>query len=193
LGHAAFCDKPRREDKGIKEAPLSMLIPMIILALTCVFFGVFNRIPINDFIQPILGRASENHNFAGWPSSLPLVLITIAVLAAALIHHYAAAKIKGSGLKAADHIHHAPVLSAIYRWAEKKYFDPYELGVKLVNWIAGLLSGIDKSIDWFYDFFTVKAACGCSMIIRKAHAGYYIIYVVWALTGALLVTLFAIK
>src|SRR5208282_164932 len=45
LGHAAFFGK-RADTPAIREAPLPMLIPMIVLAGLCVLFGVGNSLPL---------------------------------------------------------------------------------------------------------------------------------------------------
>ena len=39
-------------------------------------------------------------------------------------------------LGAVEHIHHAPGLSWIYNKAEKRYFDPYDVGLKIVGFIS---------------------------------------------------------
>jgi formate hydrogenlyase subunit 3/multisubunit Na+/H+ antiporter MnhD subunit len=187
LGHAAFLGKARQEYQAVKEAHLSMLIPMIILAFVCVIFGVFNHIPINNFIQPILGENGEGHHFTGMPTNLTLVMISLLVLLGAFIHHFTAVKIMGGILKAVDHIHYAPGLSLLYQWAEKKYFDPYEIGIRLINKMSNLFWWLDRSVDWVYESLVVRVACGCSTAIRRIHAGYYVIYVVWSLLGAFLV------
>jgi len=186
LGHAAFLGKTPKEHKGVKEAPLSMLIPMVILAFTCIVFGVFNYLPINNFIQPILGKEVAGKSFAGLPSNHVLIFITALVLIAAFLHHFIAARISGSGLKAADHIHYASVLFPIYRWAEKGYFDPYKLGIRFIRKIAGLLWLVDRGINWVYDRFIPALVLRSSRTIHKAHTGYYVVYVVWSLLGALL-------
>ena len=98
-----------------------MLVPMGMLALTCVIFGIFNYLPLNNFIQPILGVRLNGQSFAGLSGDWVLVLITLVVLLGALIHHIIAVKKAGSALKAADHIHYAFGLSVFYSWAEKKY------------------------------------------------------------------------
>ena len=108
LGHAAFFGKKGEACKGTKEAPLPILIPMITIALTCIIFGLFNYLPLKYFIQPILGERLEGHNFFGFPSNIMLTVLTVLVLIAAIIHHLVSAKRAGSGLKASDHIRHAP-------------------------------------------------------------------------------------
>ena len=193
LGHAAFVGKIRLEHKKeVKEAPVPMLISMIILASLCVIFGIFNYMPVNNFIRPILGEKIEWHR-TGVQVNLTLGIITLLVSLGAFIHHLLAAKIMGGGIKASEHIYHAPVLSLLYRWAEKKYFDPYEIGIKLVGKISTFSWQIDRSIDWIYESLVAGAAVGCSKAIRRMHTGYYVIYVVWSLLGTLVVMLFILN
>jgi NADH-quinone oxidoreductase subunit L len=193
LGHAVFLGKLRQEHKDVKEAPFAMLVPMGILALTCVIFGIFNYLPLNNFIQPILGARLNGHSFAGLSGDWVLVSITLAVLLGALIHHLIAVKVNKSALKAADHIHHAPVLSVFYQWAAKKYFDPYDVGLKLINGITFFLWKIDRGIDWIYNSFIAGSACAFSRLIRRMHTGYYAIYISWSLAGVAIVMFFLFK
>ena len=59
-----------------------MLVPMIVIALGCIVFGVYNKLPLNRLIQPVLGAPGQpDINFAGWPASALLVIITLMVLA----------------------------------------------------------------------------------------------------------------
>lgn len=187
LGHAVFLGKPRQEYKEVKEAPIAMLVPMGILALTCVIFGIFNYLPLNNFIQPILGEKLKGQSFAGLSGDWVLVFITLAVLLGALIHHIIAVKRTGDALKAADHIHYSPVFSVFYRFAEKKYFDPYEVGLKLIKKISRVLWRFDRAIDWVYNSLIVDSAYAVSRAISRAHSGYYVTYIVWSLLGALFV------
>ena len=190
LGHTVFLGKVSQK---YKEAPIFMLIPMVILAFTCIIFGVFNRLPINNFIQPILGVSAQGHNFSGMPANFMLVIVTIIVLLAALLHHFIAVKINGGAIKAAEHIHQAPVLSIIYHWAEKKYLDPYEVGIKLINKIAKIFWRIDRGIDWVYGSLITNLTFAFSRAIHKIQAGYYIIYVIWSLAGAFAVMSFVLR
>ena len=193
LGHAVFLGKLPQEHKEVKEAPIGMLVPMSILALTCIIFGVFNFLPLNNFIQPILGARLTGQSFVGLSGDGMLVFITLVVLLGALIHHLIAVRRAGSALQAADHIHNLGVFSVFYSWAEKKYFDPYEVGVKLISKIAKTLWRIDRGIDWVYTSLITNLTFAFSRAIHKTQAGYYIIYVVWSLAGAFLVMFFVLS
>ncbi|MDD5156365.1 MAG: proton-conducting transporter membrane subunit [Candidatus Omnitrophica bacterium] len=193
LGHAAFLGRMRKDHQGVREAHPAMLVPMVIMALACVIIGVFSSRFLNNFIRPVLGKGIEGHGFTGPSANIPLIIITLVSLAGAFISHFLAVRIKGDALKATDYIHCAPVLSVIYRWAQKRYFDPYEVGMKLIGAISKLLWWIDRGIDRIYDSIIPGAAFRCSAAVRSLHSGYYVIYVTWSLLAALVVMLFAFK
>jgi NADH-quinone oxidoreductase subunit L len=194
LGHAAFIDKPRTRLDATKEAPLTMLIPMIVIAAICVLFGVWNALPIKALICPSIAEARlEGHSFGGFHVNATLVIITILVLIGALLNHIYGVKKGGSGLKAVDHIYHAPGLSGIYEKAEKRSFDPYEIGLKLVNLMSKLTWAVDKGIDWVYNDLSVKVASGVSLTVRRFQSGSYVRYIIWAVSSAALVIAFLVK
>lgn len=191
LGHAAFLGPLSDKNKEVKEAPLLMLGPMIIIALACVIFGVFNFIPLQKLIQPILGiKKMEGRDFSGMPADMTLVVITFIVLIAAFLNHYLGAKSKGSGLKAVDHIHHAPGLSAIYDKAEQRFFDPYDIGLKVMNFGSRILYWCDRVVDWCYDAAAVSIGTTVSRRISSWHNGNYATYIFWSLAGFTAILMF---
>lgn len=192
LGHAAFLGKLREENRNVKEVPWPMLVPMIIIAGGCIVFGFWNSLPIN-IIQPVLGARLEGNSFAGFPANFMLVTITLIVLAGAIINHLYGVITKGSGLKAVDHIHYAPGLSWLYDRAEKRVFDPYNIGMFFVGIATRIGWWIDRGIDWIYDVFTVKLTFAFTNGIRKAHSGSLSVYLAWSLVGAILAVIFIIR
>lgn len=195
LGHAAFLplDGARGKGEEIKEAPWPMLLPMIIIASLCILLGVNNALPLNNLIQPILGAKLEGHSFAGWPHSAFLVIMTLIVLVLAWFNHrYGVAK-SGKVLGASDHIHHAPVLSGLYDKAEKRYFDPYDLGMSFTNLLAKILFWFDRAIDWVHEVFTVKLVQALTGTLRWAQSGNFSTYVIWALLGVVIVAYLGLR
>jgi NADH-quinone oxidoreductase subunit L len=191
LGHAAFLGKMSESNKNVKESSPAMLIPMIVIASICVIFGVWNYLPLDNLIKPILGEERlAGHEFG--PNTM-LITVTVIVLVGALLHHLLAVKINGSGYKASDHIRHAPMLEGIYNGAEKRYFDPYDIGLKIVGGMSRVGWWIDRAIDWLYDGLSVRSACLFSYSIRRAHTGSYSMYVVWSLVGIILVVIMLVK
>ncbi len=191
LGHAAFLGKISEENKNVRETKLPMLVPMVVIAAVCVVFGVWNYLPLNNLIKPILGEERLAGQEFG-PNSM-LITITVIVLVGALLHHLFAVKVSGSGYKASDHIRHAPFLEGIYTKAEKRWFDPYDIGLKIVQGLSRFGWWIDRAIDWVYEDFAVHIATGLSSIIKRAHTGSYAMYVVWSLIGVLFVIIMLMK
>ncbi len=188
LGHAVYFGKRHETLSNVKEAPVPMLIPMLVIAGFCVFFGLFSAFPLERLIQPILGEPRlEGHTFAGWPKSPTLVIGTLAVIALALLNHAWGVRRTGKGSGAVDHIHHAPVLRRLYELAERRFFDPYEIGWKLVGAVSRLGWAIDRVTNFLYDTVAVRVSGGLSGGIHALHTGSLFDYLLWALAGMALV------
>jgi formate hydrogenlyase subunit 3/multisubunit Na+/H+ antiporter MnhD subunit len=194
LGHAAYLGPFIGKNKDVKEAPAAMLVPMIVIAAGCIVFGIWNAIPIKIFIQPILGQGMlEGHDFAGLPKNMSLVVITIIVLAAAVLNHLYGVWKTHSGLRVVDHIHYAPILADIYDKAEKRYFDPFNIGMRIAGVTANLASLADRAINWVYDVFSVRSAALLTAGIRRLHTGNYSTYIIWSVGGAAAILMFLLK
>lgn len=192
LGHAAFMGKMREENRNVKESSWIMLVPMIFIAAACIVFGLWNALPIK-LIQPVLGAGMEGHNFAGFPTNMMLVFITLVVLIASLLNHLYGVWKKGSGLKAVDHIHYAPGLSWLYDKAEKRMFDPYDIGFFFVGLLTRIGWWLDRGIDWLYDVLIVRSTYAVTYQIKKAHNGSLALYLSWALIGSVLAMIFILR
>jgi formate hydrogenlyase subunit 3/multisubunit Na+/H+ antiporter MnhD subunit len=194
LGHAVYFGKARPQNDRVKEAPLSMRIPMIAIAGICILFGLWNALPLHHLIQPVLGeQRMEGHDFAGLPTSAMLVIMTVVVLALAVFNHAMGVRASGSGLGAVDHIHHAPGLAGIYDKAGRGAFDPYNWGL----WLAGKASRaawrLDRAVDWIYNRVVPGVGAELCHEIRQAHNGDYARYILWSLAGMLAIVWFLAK
>ena len=187
LGHAAFLGKPGEKTQNVKEAPWPMLVAMIALAVGCLSLGFGKSWAIEHFFQPILGAASEGEHI-GAETNWMLVGISVGVLALSVLDHLYGYKKTGKGLEAADHIHYLPGLHTVYNMAEKKYFDPYEVGRYVIRGFAGAALAVNNGISYFYDVLVVKAVDWLSGLVKKAHSGSQSRYLQWVLVGAALVT-----
>ncbi len=186
LGHSAFLGRPAGDWKDVRDPSWAMVLPMVTIALGCIIFGVYNVLPLQNLIEPILGARLE-HSFAGLPGNWTLACISVTVLALAYLNHLYGVSRAKSALGAADHIHNAPVLSTIYDLAEKRFFDPYDAGMVIVNGFARFFWWIDRGIDLIYNKFIVGLTLAASWIIRKAHSGNYALYIAWSLAGMLVI------
>ena len=186
LGHAAYVDK-RGDVTKVKEAPMAMVIPGMILAAGCLFFGLGNVFPLREFIQPILGAGLGGQDFSGFHFNIILVGGTVIALALAIINHYMGLKKAGNGLGAVDHVHYAPGLHQIYDAAEKRYFDPYNWAKNVGTVVAYIGWGIDRGIDFFFNKVVPFVATGISATLRSLHNGSHVTYLAWSLVGLVLV------
>lgn len=187
LGHAAFLGKPSKDFSSVKEASWAMLVPMIVIAAGCILFGVYNPLPLKGLIQPILGVRLEGHDFSGLPHNWTLVIISVFVLVLALVNHLYGVSKTHKGIGAVDHIHYAPGLHQTYNWAEKGYFDPYNIGMFFVNIFAKVLWAIDRAIDWFYNKFCVWITVALSSLLKKLFSGNFSASVTWSLLGIVII------
>jgi len=189
LGHSAYLGKISDGMKQVKEAPLAMLLPMVVIAGLCVLFGVYNAFPLHKLIQPILGEKIAGHDFAGWPESVKLVTLTVVVLVLALLNHLYGVWKTGRGIGAVDHIHHAPVLSGLYAKAERKVFDPYEIGLRFCGAIADSAWAIDRAVNWLSDAFAAGLSLNLARWLSKRHSGSYAVYLAWSVAGIVVLIL----
>jgi NADH:ubiquinone oxidoreductase subunit 5 (subunit L)/multisubunit Na+/H+ antiporter MnhA subunit len=194
LGHAAYLGPLAKENENVKEAPFFMVLPMVVIAGLCIFFGVYNKFPLERLIQPIFGEhVLEGRSFAGWPHNPWLVIGTLIALSIALLNHLYGVRRTGKGIGAVDHIHHAPVLSFMYEKAERRWFDPYDLALYAVNGLARVLYWIDRFNDWVYNVFTVRLVALSNRFIRGMHDGKFGTYLLWSLLGLVVIVAYILK
>ena len=193
LGHAAYFGTRGGACENVKEASLPILIPMLVIAAICVLFGLYNALPLEKLIQPVIADQLHGHSFAGLlPHKWILFALTLVALGGAVLNHAIGAKVNGGGLQALDHIRHAPALNGIYDKAENRLFDPYDQGLKLADYAAAIAWRVDRAIDWLYNVAAVSLAYAFSLRIRKLHTGSYSLYVVWSLIGIIAIMAFLI-
>ncbi|NQT33493.1 MAG: NADH-quinone oxidoreductase subunit L [Candidatus Omnitrophica bacterium] len=177
LVHAVFLGQPSEEVKKKKQGEVgpSMWIPTVILAALCVIFGVFAyRVPLKMFIFPSLGGVPE---FTGiWDPGLATALIVLGIVIGFVIYLMGTAlktrttetfvlgefiedhpDMRLSGTDFYNTIKEIGILKVIYRLAEKKVFDIYEVGA--------------------------KATLGFNGLLRYMHNGILLTYLAWCLFG----------
>ena len=182
LGGAAFFGKTELPQgvKHVKEAPVGMTLPALVLALLCVLLGVFNTVAHKLLLTPALGYTES---FSGWPKSWLLVALSCVALLVALLDHLYGRKKSGDALHSADHIHYAPVAKQIYAVAEAGKLDPY-------NWLTAAVAGfsrvcmwIEKGESWVYDKGVPGVVRGFSALLHRGVNGSLTRYLVLAAAG----------
>lgn len=154
--------KPR---KGSYEAKPGMIIPVIILALICLVTGILaTRYIIPGIIMPL----TEGLEYDGsWQSGLVALMVLVSIVMGILVYMFSRIKkfragdsfiggepeFKTSGIGVLDFyktVTGASFFSAIYRAAERKWFDVYDLGRGIVLYFNRILSTAHTGILPFY-------------------------------------------
>lgn len=167
---------------AIKEVPFLMWMPMAVLALLCILFGVFaTGIVIPKLFNPVLGLFAFN---GLWSSSFVSLLVLISIILGFLIYLATGKKkfrseenfIGGEKIEKLGASYPAPefyktftefsFFSRIYKRAEEKAFDIYDLSKKAVLWLSDGLS--------------------------SAHTGVLPGYVIWVCAGLVIMLLIMI-
>jgi formate hydrogenlyase subunit 3/multisubunit Na+/H+ antiporter MnhD subunit len=204
LGHSTYFGKksPDTPNQNIKETNWAMIVPMAVLSLGCLVFGVFNKLPLKYLITPILeGKpiVEEGKSLEFWLHSFALnwiVGVSMACLAIAfLIHRYGVKKGQGKAYMASEPIHNLPVMHQLYDWSEARVFDIY-------HWfVNGLVKGgawavwkiVDRGIDALYENLLTFVGKFSIKILKEYHNGLYANYLSWVVGGfALLVIYLAV-
>lgn len=189
-GHSVFLGPRKQEIPKTKESESPIFIPIIILALLCITFGVFNKLPLKLFIEPILEghvEPGQTLNFSAHALSLfnPVAGISILCLLIALaIHFYGWYRVGKQANLASEVIHKLPVLKNLYDWSEARIFDIYEQGIKFLRGLARILYvWIDRPIDYFYEKIVTVTGRTFTRILSAAHNGNYANYLAWTIAG----------
>jgi formate hydrogenlyase subunit 3/multisubunit Na+/H+ antiporter MnhD subunit len=183
LLHSVFLGQPSEEvvaARGkIKEVGFSMLFPMSILAFLCVLFGVAAySIPLKGLILPALfGFGVYFEPIQNLLQPGPALVIVLAGSALGLLIYLASrlsarkdtafagsedlpVEARFEGTEFYKSVTEIGIFKWIYRLAEKKYFDIYNLSTKFVLGLGGVLSelhtgSIRTYILWFLLGFAV--------------------------------------
>ncbi len=192
-GHSVFFGERTREVPEVRESPPAIVLPILVLAGLCILFGVYNKLPLTLFIQPILGGHAE----AGAPLDFTshaldvfnmVALISIGCLVLAfLIHRHGFLKGGRKAHLASEPIHHLTGMRQLYDLAERRVFDPYEQGVKVLHGLSMVLyKAVDRPLDFVYEKIVTVTGSKFTGILKKAHNGHYANYLAWCLAGLII-------
>ncbi len=157
-----FLGRQKEEFKNVKEVSVLMWLPLIILALFCVGFGVFaSGYVIPKLFFPIAGEFS----FVGiWQSETVSILILLSIVLGIII--YLIGNIKnfrtedsfvGGGEQMNEKANFSAVefyktilefklLAYLYKKAEERWFDIYDLSKRVILWFSHLFSNAHNGV-----------------------------------------------
>jgi NADH:ubiquinone oxidoreductase subunit 5 (subunit L)/multisubunit Na+/H+ antiporter MnhA subunit len=176
-----FLSRKKPEFENVKEVPVLMWLPLAVLSLFCIIFGVFAT---NLIVPKLFMPVSGSFRFLGfWNSSLVSLLVLISIILGVILYLVSGVKkfrtedsfIGGERIQ--DQTSYATpefyktigefrFFSTIYRKAEEKWFDIYDLSKRFVLWLSHQLS--------------------------EAHTGVLPGYVLWVCAGLIIMLLIMI-
>ncbi len=190
--HSIFLGERNKSLPQIKENTAPVLIPMVLLALLCVFFGLFSSIPVNT-ISASVSAANNLHssthplNFFNAISGITFLCL----IAAFLLHRYGWLKNDRKAYLASEIVHKLPVIHTIYDLAERKFFDIYEQTMKFVGVFSlALYHGFDRTCDWLYENLVVESGVKILNSLRTIHRGMVFSYAGWIFAGIIVIAIF---
>jgi len=182
--HSVFLSRLPSHFGDVKEVSALQIIPMLVLALLCVFFGIFYHVPLKLFIYPALNIEPGTAIFGTWNSILATALIIIGI---------------ALGL----------VILLVGLWARKVRIVPtWTCGevqpneqmtvsgthfYKTVSSMGGLRQLYTSQEKGHFDTYNQSGRIGLALtgFLRWLHSGILPMYLTWVIMG-LLVVLFVI-
>ena len=150
-----FLSRRKAEFKDIREVPALMWIPLVILALFCIVFGVLaTNVVVPRLFMPVSGV----FQFTGfWSSSFVSILVLVSIILGIIIYLVTGLKkfrtedsFIGGETTQDEFSYPTPefyktiseigFFSWMYKKAEKKWFDVYDLSKQFVLWLSHQLS-----------------------------------------------------
>ncbi len=169
LLHAVFLGQPADEQKlEVKkqngEVGIFMCLPGIILAFLCLIFGIFAlAVPLRYFISPVILEPIRFFGF--WNAGLATVLILIGIAVGLLIYFLGKVsktrqtdsfiggedmekypQMRLSGTEFYNTVQDIGAIKTIYRLAQRKAFDLYEVAGKLTFGFNGFLRYLHNGV-----------------------------------------------
>jgi NADH:ubiquinone oxidoreductase subunit 5 (subunit L)/multisubunit Na+/H+ antiporter MnhA subunit len=176
-----FLGRRKPEFEKVREVPVMMWIPSLVLSVFCIFFGVFaTNIVVPNLLMPVSG-IFEFQGF--WNSSFVSLLVLISVILGIILYLASGLKkfrteesfIGGERIQEQTGystpefyktIGEFGFFARMYKKAEEKYFDIYDLSKRFVLWFSHQLS--------------------------EAHTGVLSGYVIWVFAGLIIMLLIMI-
>ena len=184
LIHSIFLSRLPEQLKSVKEVSPSMWIPMSILALLCVFFGIFYHVPLKLLIYPALNIEFGTVIFGTWDSVLATVLIIIGILIGWLI--------LATGWLSKK-VRTVPTWYCGEVQDNEQMIIPGTHFYKTVSSMGGLKQLYTGQEKGHFDLYDQGARLGLTFtdLLRRLHSGILPTYLTWVTLG-LLVILFII-
>ncbi len=173
-----FLGKKQKEFKDVKEVNILGWLPIILMAIACIVFGVFStNIVVPKLFNPIVG---EIKLIGLWNSTNVSILVLVSIVLGLLI--YLIGNIKnfrtedsfvGGGETMREDSHFATTgfyetiknfgfLKTLYEKAEKRWFDIYDISKKVISWFG---KGLQKAHTGALPNYTIWVFAGLIIML----------------------------
>jgi formate hydrogenlyase subunit 3/multisubunit Na+/H+ antiporter MnhD subunit len=178
--HSIFLSRMPSDKKDVKEVSGLMLVPMGVLAVLCILFGVFYRVPLNVFIYPALNIKPETVIFGTWDSALATGFILIGLLL-------------GGGLLILGLV--ARKSRTVRTWTCGEIMDNDEMRVsgthfyKTISEMSGFKQLYERQERKWFDLYNIGGSLGLafSRFLSWLHSGLLPMYMTWVILGLLII------
>lgn len=183
LIHSMFLSRLPDELKETKEVSPTMWIPMVVLAVLCVSFGIFYHVPLKMFIYPAL-NTPDNAIFGTWESGLATILIIVGIAIGLLI------LLVGLLARKARTV---PTWTCGEIQTNEQMTVPGTHFYKTVSSMGGLKQLYSGQEKGYFDSYNQSGRVGLAVtgLLRMLHTGVLPMYLTWVTLG-LLIVLFVI-
>jgi formate hydrogenlyase subunit 3/multisubunit Na+/H+ antiporter MnhD subunit len=183
LIHSIFLSRLPDKLQGVKEVSPIQTVPMVLLALLCVFFGIFYKVPLNLFIYPALNSlniVAEGTIFGTWQSGLATILIIAGIGIGLLIWAIG---------KFSKNIRIVPTWTCGEVQKNDDMIIPGTHFYKTVSEMGGLKQLYKGQEKGYFDVYDQGGRCGLTLtaFLRWLHSGVLPMYLTWVTIGLLIV------
>ncbi|MCE5251152.1 hypothetical protein LLG96_13125 [bacterium] len=177
--HSVFLGKRPEGLNSVKPAGWAMAVPMVVLAVICVLFGVFAQLPLRYLVGPAAGidfgpvSGTILLPHALWSPTLATLLIVLALLIGVIVYYMSTAikprkttifvggeqfgseELRYPGTGFYETIRTFSPLKVLYKDAEEGVYDLYVLGGRYGMKIVGILQSIHNGVVSTYVAFAI--------------------------------------
>jgi NADH:ubiquinone oxidoreductase subunit 5 (subunit L)/multisubunit Na+/H+ antiporter MnhA subunit len=180
LLHSMFLSRLPDGLKDVKEVSPAMTIPMAVLALLCVVFGVFYYVPLKLFIYPALGIEPGTAIFGTWMSGIATILLIIGIGLGVLIWLVA---------RLSRNIRIVPTWTCGEVQSNEDMRIPGTHFYKTVSRMGGLKQLYTGQEKGYFDLYNQsgKIGLGLTGFLRRLHSGLLPMYLTWVVVGLLII------
>jgi len=189
--HSVFLGRKPESVTTVKSTGWAMAIPMVVLALFCVIFGVFAQIPLRHIIGPAVGVTFEqvpgmiNLTHAMWSPTLATMLILIALAIGIIIYRLSTAiKVRSTSIFVGGE----KFDSETVRFPGTGFYET----IRELNPLKVLYSDAEQEV---YDLYVLGGRYGMKFVevLRTIHNGVLSTYVAFVLIGFCFLIFFLVR